>query len=411
MKIAVVSPNKIRLSEIGKLLQAASHATLLVEAGNGSVRQAAEQDAPDLLLVDAACDDLEALAQVEYVTSHHQRIAVVLLCNGASPDFLIRAMRAGVVEVLPTPVAALELEAAVKRVANKQRGLAPRAAGKLFAFIACKGGSGATFLATSVGFQLAETNTVLLVDLNLQFGDALSFVHDARSASTLADVARDIGRLDASFLAASTVRVAPNFSILAAPDDHTQALDITPDQVEAVLALAVLHYDFVLLDVGRAIDTLSIKALDQANSIFVVMQAGLPSIRNAKKMLSIFKSLDYGADKVELICNRFDKKGAIGADNIERALGKFKLHTVPNSYKQVSASIDHGEALMTSARANPVSRNLADFARVLSPRPASSRSLFERLLGRPGAGESASGGASALSPFTNQPAGERHVVP
>jgi len=403
MKIAVVSPNKIHLNEIGKLLQAASHVAVLIEGGNASLRQAAEQAAPDLMLVDAACGDFDVLAQVEYVTSHHPRIAVVLLCNGAAPEFLIRAMRAGVVEVLPVQVTPLELEAAVNRVANKQRGLAPRAAGKLYAFIACKGGSGATFLATSLGFQLAEAKSVLLIDLNLQFGDALSFVHDARPASTLADVARDIDRLDASFLAASTVRVAPNFSILAAPDDHTQALDITPSQVEAVLALAVLHYDFVLLDVGRAIDTLSIKALDHANTIFVVMQAGLPSVRNARKMLTIFKSLDYGADKVELIVNRFDKKAPIGIANIERALGKFTLHTVPNSYKQVSASIDHGAPLMTTARANPVSRNLADFARALSPRPAGSRSLFDRLLGR--------GGAGAASLVANQAAGERHVVP
>jgi len=405
MKIAVVSPNKIQLNEIGKLLQAASHVAMLIEGGNASLRQAAEQEAPDLMLVDAACGDLDALAQVEYVTSHHPRIAVVLLCNGASPDFLIRAMRAGVIEVLPAPVTLLELEAALNRVASKQRGLAPRAAGKLFAFIACKGGSGATFLATSLGFQLAETKSVLLIDLNLQFGDALSFVHDARPASTLADVARDIDRLDASFLAASTVKVAPNFSILAAPDDHTQALDITPGQVEAVLALAVLHYDFVLLDVGRAIDTLSIKALDHANTIFVVMQAGLPSVRNAKKMLAIFKSLDYGADKVELIVNRFDKKAPIGVASIERALGKFKLHTVPNSYKQVSASIDHGASLMTTARANPVSRNLADFARELSPRPVGSRSLFDRLLGRGGAG------AGVASLTARQVTGEHHVVP
>ena len=403
MKIAVVSPNKIQLNEIGKLLQAASHVAVLIEGGNASLRQVAEQEVPDLMLVDAACGDLDALARVEYVTSHHPRIAVLLLCTGASPDFLIRAMRAGVIEVLPAPVTLLELEAAVNRVANKQRGLAPRAAGKLFAFIACKGGSGATFLATSLGFQLAETKSVLLIDLNLQFGDALSFVHDARPASTLADVTRDIERLDASFLAASTVRVAPNFSILAAPDDHTQALDITPGQVEAVLALAVLHYDFVLLDVGRAIDTLSIKALDHANTIFIVMQAGLPSVRNAKKMLAIFKSLDYGVDKVELIVNRFDKKAPIGVTSIERALGKFKLHTVPNSYKQVSASIDHGAPLMTTARANPVSRNLAGFAQELSPRPVGSRSLFDRLLGRGGAG---------VASLTARPVtGERHVVP
>ncbi len=397
MKIAVISSNKVQLNEIGKQLQAALHVAVLIEGGAACMRRAAEQDAPELMLVDVAAGDAEALAQIEYVSANHPPIAVVLLCSGGSPEFLIKAMRAGVREVLPSPVTPPDLEAAVYRIANKLRGLAPRRNGKMFAFIACKGGSGATFLATSLGFQLAEAKSVLLIDLNLQFGDALSFVHDGKPGSTLADVARGIARLDAAFLAASTVKVAPNFSILAAPDDHTQALDITAAQVEAVMSLAVLHYDFVLLDVGRPIDTLSIKALDQADTIFVVMQAGVPSVRNAKKMLTIFKSLDYGADKVELIVNRFDKKGTIGSAHIERALGKFKLHTVPNSYRQVTASIDHGDSLMTTSRANPVTRNLANFARALSPRPPGSRSLLERLLGRPVSAPTSVGGSHVVS--------------
>jgi pilus assembly protein CpaE len=382
MKIAVVSPNKIHLNEIGKLLQAASHVAVLTEGGKEKLRQVAEQDQPELMLIDGSCCETGALAHIEDLTTRHPHIAVVLLCAGCSPDFLINAMRAGVREVLPSPPSAADLETAVSRIGGKLRGAHGRSGGKVLAFIPCKGGSGATFLATSLGYQLSETRSVLLIDLNLQFGDALSFVHDARPQSTLADVARAIGRLDASFLAASTVKVAPNFSIMAAPDDHTQAVEITPAQVDAVLALAVQHYDFVLLDVGRPIDNLGIKALDRAHVIYQVMQAGLPFIRNAKKMLTIFKSLDYGPDKVELIVNRFDRRSAIGVAEIERALGKYTIHTVPNSYKQVTAAIDHGEPLMTSARSNPVLRNLAGLADALSPRPQSTRGLLGRLLGR-----------------------------
>jgi pilus assembly protein CpaE len=381
MKIAVVSPDKIHLNEIGKLLQAASHVAVLTEGGSAKLRQVAEQDAPDLMLVDGIGCSADSLAPIEDLTTRHPKIAVLLLCAGCSPEFLLSAMRAGVREVLPAPVAPAELEAAVSRICGKLRGAA-RGAGKVLAFIPCKGGSGATFLATSLGCQLAQTGPVLLVDLNLQFGDALSFVHDARPPSTLADVARAIDRLDASFLAASTVQVAPNFSILAAPDDHAQALEITPSQVELVLALATQHYDFVLVDVGRPVNTLGIKALDRAHTIYPVLQANLPSIRNAKKMLAIFKSLDYGMDKVELVVNRFERKGAIGVAEIERALGKFSIHTVPNSYKPVTAAVDHGEPLMASAPASPVLRHVAGLAASLSTRPQQARGLFERLLRR-----------------------------
>jgi pilus assembly protein CpaE len=308
-------------------------------------------------------------------------MAVVLLCAGCSPEFLIDAMRAGVREVLPWPVSAADLAAAVNRIGGKLRGAQARSAGKVLAFVPCKGGSGATFLATSLGYLLAETRSVLLIDLNLQFGDALSFVHDARVPSTLADVARAIDRLDASFLAASTVKVAPNFSIMAAPDDHAQALEITAAQVDAVLALAVLHYDFVLVDVGRPIDILGIKALDRANLIYPVLQARVPFIRNAKKMLAILKSLDYGPDKVQLIVNRFDRKGTIGIAEIERTLGKFAIHAVSNSYRAVAAAIDHGEPLMAGGRSDPVLRELGRLAGALSPRPQAARGLLARLFG------------------------------
>lgn len=383
MKIAVISPNTTHLQEIGKVLRDDFHSPLLLEGGKSKMRQLAENEPLDLMLIDGMCCDHHDLEQVEYVTTHYPHIAVVLLCSNASPDFLINSMRAGVREVLPSPVTPAALEAALKRVASKlQIPGKVKAPGKLLAFISCKGGSGATFLATNLGLQLSEAKSVLLIDLNLQFGDALSFVHEAKPSSTLANVAREIGRLDASFLAASTVKVAPNFSVLPAPDDPDEAVEITPDHVEALLKLAVTQYDFVLLDLGRPVNTHSVKALDRADTIFAVLQAALPSIRSAKKMLQIFKSLGYTSDKVELIVNRFEKSGEISTADIQRSLGKFPLHTVANSYKRVAASINQGAPLMSSAPSNPVARNLAQFARALSPKLGPSRSLFDRLLRR-----------------------------
>ncbi|MFB9240769.1 AAA family ATPase [Massilia antarctica] len=402
MKIAIVSPDKLRLDEIGQQLAAGAHALRPSVGGAADLLALAGRGQPDLMLVDG-CADSAGLAAIAALTSRHPHIAVVLLCAICTPDFLINAMRAGVREVLPAPLAHADLEAALARIGAKLRGAQAHSEGKVLAFIACKGGSGATFLATSLACQLAQTRSVLLVDLNLQFGDALAFVHDGRPASTLADVARAIGRLDASFLAASTVKVTPNFSILAAPDDHAQAVEISPAHVDSVLALAVQHYDYVVLDIGRPVTTLGIKALDRAYRIYPVLQAGLTSIRNAKKMLAIFKSLDYGADKIELVVNRFERKGPIGVAEIERALGKFALHTVPNSYKQVTAAIDHGEPLTTGARANPVLYGLAGLADALVTRPQAAHTaqdgaparLFGRLFGR----------------LTGRHSGESHVLP
>jgi pilus assembly protein CpaE len=382
MKIAVISPNVHHLQEIGRILESQSHVISLTEGGKSGMRAVVEKERPDLMLVDGMCCDPNELTQVEYITTHYHDVAVVLLCANHTPEFLINSMRAGVREVLPSPVAANALQAAVNRVAAKLNKVQTRSNGKILAFMPCKGGSGATFLATNLGYQLAKDKTVLLIDLNVQFGDALTFVHDGAAPSTLADIAKNIERLDATLLSASVVNIAPNYSVLAAPEDPAQAMEIKPEHVDAILSLAVTQYDFVLLDVGRNLDTLTIKALDRASHIFPVLQAELPYLRNAGKLLSVFRSLGYAEDKVELIVNRFDKNGAIGIGDIQRLVGTTRINTMPNSYKEVSASINQGNPLIDMARTNVVTKQLMELASSLSPRTEEVRGLLGRLFKR-----------------------------
>ena len=382
MKIAIISPNTHHLQEMSKVLEALSHTVVLIEGGKSRMRQVAEQEQPELMVVDGMCCDPNELALVEYVTTHHPKIAVILLCAMQTPEFLINSMRAGVREVLPSPVSPSALEAAVSRLAAKLAGLRGQGTGQVLAFMSCKGGSGATFLATNLGWALAESKSVLLLDLDLQFGGALSYVNDSRPGSTIADVSLDISRLDASFLAASTVKVAPNYSILAAPDDPSKAMEVKPEHIDAILGLAVSHYDFVLLDVGRVLNTLVIRALDRAQRIYPVLQPGLPHVRNASRLMAVFKSLGYPANKIELIVNRFEKAGEIGLGDIRRTLGGVNLLTVPESYKEVNTSINRGVPLAELSRSNPVNRVLADLALSLSPRQEESPSLFDRLFRR-----------------------------
>lgn len=383
MKIAVISPNKTHLQEMGRVLEVHAHSVSLVEGGKSKMRQVAEQEQPNLMLVDGMCCDPNELVQIEYISSHFPKIAVILLCATQTPEFLINSMRVGVREVLPSPVSAEALSAAVSRIAAKMKGVQGNSLGKILAFMPCKGGSGATFLATNLGYQLAEAKSVLLIDLNLQFGDALSFVHDGKPSSTLADIAHEISRLDASFLAASTVKISDNYHILAAPEDMSQAMEIKPEHMDAILSLAITRYDFVLLDMSRNLDTLAIKALDRASRIFPVLQAGLPGLRNASKLLAVFKSLGYSAGKIEFIVNRYEKGGDVSVEDIKRTLGMQRMHIVPNSFKEVNASINQGTALAEVSRSNAVTKNLAEFALSLSPKPEEdSRSLLGRLFKR-----------------------------
>jgi pilus assembly protein CpaE len=319
---------------------------------------------------------------VEHVTTHHPRTAVVLLCASHTPEFLLNSMRAGVREVLPSPVTAGALEAAIDRVAAKLAGAQGQSAGKVLAFMPCKGGSGATFIATNLASLLAQQHQVLLIDLNLQFGDALSFVSDAKAGTTLADLATSIERMDSALLAASTIKVDAGFSVLAAPEDLSRAAEVKAEHIEAIIRLAVTQYDFVLIDLPLGLNALSIRALDWAQRIFAVLQPGLPYLRNANKLMQTFKSLGYPPTRTQAIVNRMEKNSEIGLAEVRRLLGNVELHALPDAPRDVPLSINRGVPLVSLSKSHAVSRSLADLAQQLSPREEAGPSLLGRLFRR-----------------------------
>jgi len=379
VRIAVVSPNSVSLQEIAGLLQAAGseRTVALHQGGGGQIRVVADQTQPDLIIVDSMCRDSDDLQVVEYVSAQHPNTAIVILCVNQTPGFLLNAMRAGVREVLQSPVSRDALLACVERV-EQRLGLraTPKQAGQILAFIPCKGGSGSTFLATNLGYLLAaENKKVLLIDLNLQFGDAVLFLHDNKPSHSLADVAHNITRLDASFLSGMVVNISPTYTVLAAPEDPAHAVEVRPEHLEVLLNLAVKQYDFIILDLGRGLDAVTIAALDRSDFIFPVVQMTLPFVRDASRLLAVFRSLNYAKEKIRLVVNRYDKKDEIGLDDLKRSLGVAPFKAVPNNYEAVATAVNQGRPIASFARTNPVTKALQEMAQLLA-RPAAEGSSF-----------------------------------
>jgi pilus assembly protein CpaE len=384
MKIAVISPNAKSMNELSSILERSHPSSAIVrhEGGITKLRTVAEQDKPDVILVEGLYHDAAELSPIEYVTSHYPQMIVIILCSQHTPDFLINAMRVGVREVLPSPVSRPALEAALARAEAKLGVRGPQRNARILAFMPCKGGSGSTFLAANLGYQLgAEGKRVLLMDLNLQFGDAVLTVHDRKATSNIAEVAANLARLDASFFSASLVPVTSSYEILAAPDDPAQSLKVKPEHLDAILNLAVGHYDFILLDLSRTLDDMTIKALDRAHDIFLVVQTMLPHIRNAHRMMTVFRSLGYPQGKVELLVNRYSRNGDISLDDLRNSLGIAKMRTIPNGYKEAARAINQGVPLATIAKSSLVVKALGELAQSLLPQAGQAQGgVLSRLL-------------------------------
>lgn len=386
MKMLVVSENQKLLDDIAVLSAARTTPVPMIAMRGGlldaNLRMATE--VPQLVVLDVSSARLKEMEVLERFSAQYPRAVFMLLTPEQSPDLLIRAMRAGVREVVPLPLDASTFNDALSRAEQKILVPANRN-GKVLSFISCKGGSGATFIAANLGYGLAAVaqKKVLLIDLNQQFGDAALYVSDKKPAATLPDICAQLNRLDPAFLESSLVSAAPNFGILAASDDPARAADVKAEHIDAILRLARNYYDFILLDLGRQIDAVTIRALDHSDTIYPVLQLALPYIRDGRRLLDIFRSLDYRRDKISLIVNRYDKKGKLTLADLEGALRSTIAHAIPNDYEAVVDSVNQGIPVIKLARSSQVAKKLSAFAVQLDDRPASTASGFiGRIFGR-----------------------------
>jgi len=390
LKVLAVSEDRRNLDDIRKLSGDINLITELMchEGSLSGLTTLPVKGELDVLILDCRHSGNAPLADLERLLAFYPALNTILIVGQESPELLLRALRLGVREVLKAPLVPAEVSAAFQRIVRKNVSGA-RGEGRVSAFMSCKGGSGASFLATNLGYVMAEHTgkRVILIDLNLQFGDAVLYVSDRRPTISLIDIVRDIQRIDMSLLKSAMIEVLPNFGIVSAPDDPTLAMDIRPSHIESLVRFARANFDYVLLDVGRSLDTCSIQALDLADHVYPILQLTLPFLRDAKRLFDVFRSLDYSADKVRPILNRVERSpGDLSEADADKLLAYKIFTTVPNHYKSVTASVNQGIPIQKLDKSSPVARCLQQLADAISgtsqQQMNAGKGLFERLFAR-----------------------------
>lgn len=360
------------------------------EGGQALSRLIGKLDHGILLICSSRVQLTDDLKTLESMVWTNPQISVILISESDTKEDLVRIMRSGVREVLASPVNKVDLTDALRRVTafhEKLRGQPESfvGQGKIVGFVSCKGGSGSTFLATNMAYLMADefNRRCAFIDLDLQYGDATFYMNQDESKNSISDLTQQIERLDAQLLASCMKSISPRLNLLAAPDEPGVALAITAGQLEKVLSLANRMHEFVVLDLDSTIDAVMLKALDMADVIYVVMEGSLPVVRNAKRMVKLFRSLGYGDDKLRLIVNKFQDDGPIDIKNIEQAVGIKVHHTIPNQLQAVTEAFNLGKPLDLVHPQNGVLRALreitSDFLQTPAPKP---QSWINRLMGK-----------------------------
>lgn len=330
-----------------------------------------ESERPNMVLIDFPIYGDHEVEKIEAALRNSPDTRIVLVSPDRTVEFLIRAMRCGVREILPSPINVESLKQAIKheleRAPNSPK---PRGQhGQVLSFLPVKGGAGSTFLSTNLAFALSLLgNRVALIDLNLYFGDAAMFLGDSVAKSSILDVALKYQDMDQALIESSMVKISERLHMLAAPESPTDINLITSFVVEKIVELTRSFYDFVVLDINPNLDPVTLKALDMSDRIYLVTQMSLPFLAASKRVVGVLRELGYTADKMKVVVTRYEKGGDIDLTSAEKAT-LLSLHkTIPNSSLAVVASINQGIPLLELRPKDPVAQVLREWADELSPR-------------------------------------------
>lgn len=271
------------------------------------------------------------------------KIEKVIVSDNDEQECMRMAIQAGAKDFICPPLTSNDLIESIRRVRSEMGSIKQR--GKLVSIINAKGGAGASFIASNVAYIMSAVSkmNVVLLDLDLQFGTLCHYLN-LEPQRGLIDAIQNINELDEVALHAYLLKHKSGLKILESnPHGVTLSEDVPEKKLNILLDLLLSCHDEVVADLPRQIDLLTSTVLEKSEKILVVVQQEIASIRDATRLISIFrKDLGIQREKIQVIVNRYNKNASIEIKDIEKALKVDSIYKIPNDFKNAHECIDAG---------------------------------------------------------------------
>ncbi len=321
------------------------HATVALP--NELVRRVAEE-APQALLVGLGAQADAVLRAVEGLAAPRPTIVVV----GPEDDsqLILRAMRTGAREYLPNSAGIRELRASVRGVEDSL-GLGGGSGSKasIIGVMGTKGGTGSTFVTCQLATALRRSgDRVTLCDLDLRQGD-VSLYFDLDPAYTIADVAKRTGEIDGAYLKTILHSHASGVSILAAPRQMEDGELVSGRHVDTVVEVLGEEADWLLFDLSRDFDDVTLRALDRLDTLLLVTNACIPTLHHTRRRIELLERIGFPASKIRLVLNRDSDKNSVSERDLTEFLERSFDAKLPNDFEAARECVSYGKSLIEAA--------------------------------------------------------------
>jgi pilus assembly protein CpaE len=367
LAVSIISHDEGCKREMARMLRASGVPIGIVEERRGEPVNA------DVFIVDIRSDVSSGMAAIERLRAGHSAVAIFAVAGTSEPELILQAMRAGANEFFPWPASGIarsteeSFQGAIRKTAARRDAATAGARQPCIThvFLGAKGGAGTTTVAVNCAVELARITKrpTAILDLKPCLGEVALFL-GVRPRFTVLDAIENLHRLDRDFLRELMSRHKSGLDILAGSEQFDRPNAQDAGAIEELLRVLGKLYDYIVVDAGNMINSCAVAALYAADTIFLVANPDVPSIRNAQRLVDRARQLGAGSERIKVLLNRISDQHLIAPKQIETALGYGIHHSFTSDYRTVSTALNSGVPL-TLTNHSEISGQFGSFTRGL----------------------------------------------
>lgn len=229
---------------------------------------------------------------------------------------------------------------------------------KVIVVVSPKGGVGKSTIASNLAVGLAKQSPmdVVLVDLDLQFGDIATHL-DLNPAHNLTDAFASSGGVDSMLLKTFLTVHPSNFYALCGSESPAAADRIGPKQVRELLSQLALQFRFVVVDTGAGLDEHTLAALEEANEVVMVSSMDVASVRNVRKEFEVLAQLNILPASRHFVLNFADRHSGMSVRDVEAVVG-IPVNVVVPRASEVYLSANRGIPVLLDKKGGAAAKSI-----------------------------------------------------
>lgn len=324
---------------------------------------------PDVVIFAAESADIDEkfFQFIEDMELASNGCSPVIMTDDVTVSLVNSAARYGVRQVMDLEISGRELTENLEGVLSSERKLSKKinverkTRSHVYSFFSGKGGVGKTTVSTNLAVNLASRGKkTLLIDLDLQFGDA-DMALDLNPSETIVDVVRDSLGISIDNLTNCAVTHASGLSVLSSPSSPELAEYVQANHVKQIIDTARNYYEYIILDCGCNLTDPVITALESSDTIFMVNDVNILSLKRAKLCQNVLLQINQG-DKIKLIINKNTKKNNVKIADYESILNMDAYAIFSSDLKTINDSLNSGQPAISYKPRAAFSKELNAFA-------------------------------------------------